>query len=126
MNCTCKIKVDIHKSVGVYFFHNIPNLCFVFLRLNFPWCSRPLRGGNIQEIGTYSKIRDKGGKEMGKKGTPRRKWSKGETLQYIRLYLEEHISLMEIKRRYGVRNNLIAAWVKQYLEEVRRRTGAQE
>ena len=28
---------------------------------------------------------------MGKKGTPYRKWSKEEKLQYIRLYLEEHI-----------------------------------
>ena len=54
---------------------------------------------------------------MGKKGTPHRKWSKEEKQQYIRLHLEEHISLMEIERKYGVRNNLVAAWVKRYLEE---------
>ncbi|WP_204448439.1 hypothetical protein, partial [Merdimmobilis hominis] len=36
--CTCKMKVDTHKSVGVYFFR--------------------------------SKIREKGGIGMGKKGTP--------------------------------------------------------
>ncbi len=64
-----------------------------------------------------SKIREKGGKEMGKKGTPHRKWSKEEKLQYIRLHLEEHISLMEIERKYGVRSSLVAAWVKRYLEE---------
>ena len=54
---------------------------------------------------------------MGKKGTPHRKWSKEEKLQYIRLHLEEHISLMEIERKYGVRGSLVAAWVKRYLEE---------
>lgn len=54
---------------------------------------------------------------MGKKGTPHRKWSKEEKLQYIRLHLEKHISLLEIERKYGVRNNLVAAWVKRYLEE---------
>lgn len=58
-----------------------------------------------------SKIREKGGKEMGKKGAPHRKWSKEEKLQYIRLHLEEHISLMEIERKYGVRSSLVAAWV---------------
>lgn len=40
---------------------------------------------------------------MGKKGTPHRKWSKEEKLQYIRLHLEKHISLLEIERKYGVR-----------------------
>lgn len=54
---------------------------------------------------------------MGKKGTPHRKWSKEEKLQYTRLHLEEHISLMEIERKYGVRSSLVAAWVKRYLEE---------
>ena len=54
---------------------------------------------------------------MGKTGTPHRKWSKEEKLQYIRLHLEEHISLMEIERKYGVRGSLAAAWVKRYLEE---------
>lgn len=54
---------------------------------------------------------------MGKKGTPHRKWSKEEKLQYIRLHLEEQISLMEIERKYGVRGSLAAAWVKRYLEE---------
>ena len=36
---------------------------------------------------------------MGKKGTPHRKWSKEEKLQYIRLHLEEHITHMEIERK---------------------------
>lgn len=54
---------------------------------------------------------------MGKKGTAHRKWSKAEKMQYIRLHLEEHMSLMEIERKYGVRNSLVAAWVKRYLDE---------
>ena len=54
---------------------------------------------------------------MGKKGTAHRKWSKEEKMQYIRLHLEEHTSLMEIERKYGVRNSLVAAWVKRYLDE---------
>ena len=83
--CTCKMKVDTHKSVGVYFFR--------------------------------SKIREKGGIGMGKKGTPHRKWSKEEKLYYIHLHLDEHLSVMEIERRHGVRNSLVSAWVKRYLEE---------
>ena len=79
------MKVDTHKSVGVYFFR--------------------------------SRIKGKGGKGMGKKGTPHRKWSKEEKLYYIRLHLEEHLSVREIERRYGVRNSLVSAWVKRYLEE---------
>ena len=83
--CTCKMKVDTHKSVGVYFFR--------------------------------STIREKGGIGMGKKGTPHRKWSKEEKLYYIHLHLDEHLSVMEIERRHGVRNSLVSAWVKRYLEE---------
>ena len=79
------MKVDTHKSVGVYFFR--------------------------------SKIREKGGIGMGKKGTPHRKWSKEEKLYYIHLHLDEHLSVMEIERRHGVRNSLVSAWVKRYLEE---------
>ena len=33
------------------------------------------------------------------------------------MHLEEHISVMEIERKYGVRNNLVSAWVKRYLDE---------
>ena len=54
---------------------------------------------------------------MGKKGTPHRKWSKEEKLYYIHLHLDEHLSVMEIERRHGVRNSLVSAWVKRYLEE---------
>ena len=42
---------------------------------------------------------------MGKKGTPHRKWSKEEKLYYIHLHLDEHLSVMEIERRHGVRNS---------------------
>ena len=54
---------------------------------------------------------------MGKKGIPHRKWSKEEKLYYIHLHLDEHLSVMEIERRHGVRNSLVSAWVKRYLEE---------
>ena len=45
---------------------------------------------------------------MGKKGTRHRKWSKEEKLYYIQLHLDEHLSIMEIERRYGVRNSLVS------------------
>ena len=63
---------------------------------------------------------------MGKKGTRHRKWSKEEKLQYIRLHLEEHISLLEIEREYGVRNNLVVGVGKAVSGGGRRCTGAQE
>ena len=65
----------------------------------------------------HGNIEKKEGIKMGKKGTAHRKWSKEEKMQYIRLHLEEHTSLMEIERKYGVRNSLVAAWVKRYLDE---------
>ena len=40
---------------------------------------------------------------MGKKGTPHRKWSKEEKLRFIRLHLDEHISITEIERKYVAR-----------------------
>ena len=54
---------------------------------------------------------------MGKKGTPHRKWSKEEKLRFIRLHLDEHISIKEIERKYGVGHGLVSAWVKRYLED---------
>lgn len=51
---------------------------------------------------------------MGKKGTPHRKWSKEEKLYYIHLHLDEHLSVMEIERRHGVRNSFVSfpSWHK--------------
>ena len=46
---------------------------------------------------------------MGKKGVPHRKWSKKEKLHYIHLHLDEHVSVMEIERKYGVKHNLVSA-----------------
>ena len=46
---------------------------------------------------------------MGKKGTPHRKWSKEEKLRFIRLHLDEHISITEIERKYGVGHSLVSA-----------------
>ena len=54
---------------------------------------------------------------MGKKGTPHRKFSKEEKLKYIKLHLNEHISIKEIERQYGIRSSLVSAWVKRYLED---------
>lgn len=51
---------------------------------------------------------------MGKK---KRKWRKEEKLKYVKLHLEQHMSLMEIERQYGVRNSLVSEWVKRYLAE---------
>lgn len=54
---------------------------------------------------------------MEKKRMPHRKWSKEEKLRYIRLHLDEHISIREIEKKYGVRNSMVSAWVKRYLED---------
>ena len=54
---------------------------------------------------------------MGKKGTPHRKYSKEEKLKYIKLHLEEHMSVGQIEAEYGIRNSLVSAWVKRYLED---------
>ena len=60
----------------------------------------------------------KGSGEMGsKKGIPHRKWSKEEKLQIIRLHMDEHISIREIEKEYGVSHSLVSVWVKTYLEE---------
>jgi transposase-like protein len=54
---------------------------------------------------------------MSKKGIPHRKWSKDEKLQIIRLHMDEHISIRQIEKEYGVSNSLVSTWVKKYLEE---------
>ena len=40
---------------------------------------------------------------MGKKGTPHRKFSKEEKMKYVRLHLEEHLSVNQIEQEYGMR-----------------------
>ena len=52
-----------------------------------------------------------------KKGIPHRKWTKEEKLKFVKMHLEEHKSLLQIEREYSVRNSLVSAWVKKYLEE---------
>ena len=54
---------------------------------------------------------------MGKKGTPHRKYSKDEKMKYVRLHLDEHMSLGQIEKEYGIGNALVGTWVKKYLEE---------
>ena len=54
---------------------------------------------------------------MGKKGTPHRKFSKEEKMKYVRLHLDEHASLMQIEREYGIRNTLVSEWVRRYLQD---------
>ena len=54
---------------------------------------------------------------MSKKGIPHQKWSKEEKLRIVRFHLDEHKSIRQIEKEYGVRNGLVSAWVKKYLEE---------
>ena len=54
---------------------------------------------------------------MGKKGTPHRKFSKAEKLKIVRLHLDEHISIKQIEREYGIDHGLVSSWVKRYLED---------
>ena len=54
---------------------------------------------------------------MGKKGTPHRKYSKEEKMRYVRLHLEDHISVRQIERDYGIVNALVSSWVKRYLQD---------
>ena len=54
---------------------------------------------------------------MGKKGTPHRKFGKEEKMKYVKLHLDEHIPLRQIEREYGIRNSLVAEWVKRYLQD---------
>ena len=54
---------------------------------------------------------------MGKKGTPHRKFSKEEKMKYVRLHLDEHVSLMQVEREYGIRNTLVSEWVRRYLQD---------
>ena len=54
---------------------------------------------------------------MGKKGTPHRKWSKAEKLLYVQMHLDNHVSVREIEKEYGINHSLISSWVKRYLEE---------
>ena len=54
---------------------------------------------------------------MGKKGIPHRKWSKEEKLRIVQLHLDEHKSLRQLEKEYGINNGLIGTWVKKNLEE---------
>ena len=54
---------------------------------------------------------------MSKKGVPHRKWSKEEKLKIVGMHLDEHISMRQIEKEYGIHDGLVSAWVKKYLEE---------
>ena len=54
---------------------------------------------------------------MGKKGIPHRKFSKEEKMKYIRLHLEEHLSVGQIEQEYGIGHALVSSWVKRYLQD---------
>lgn len=36
---------------------------------------------------------------------------------YVRLHLDEQISVNQIEANYGIGHSLVSAWVKQYLED---------
>ena len=44
---------------------------------------------------------------MGKKGRPHRKYRKDEEMTYVRLHLDEHMSLLQIENEYGIGNALV-------------------
>ena len=44
---------------------------------------------------------------MGKKGTPHKRYSKDEKMKYVRLHLDEHMSLGQIEKEYGIGNALM-------------------
>ena len=54
---------------------------------------------------------------MGKKGIPHRKFSKEEKMKYIRLHLEDHLSVRQIEQEYGIGHALVSSWVKRYLQD---------
>lgn len=54
---------------------------------------------------------------MGKKGTAHRKFSKEEKMKYVRLHLEDHISVKQIEKDYGIGSALVSSWVKRYLQD---------
>ena len=54
---------------------------------------------------------------MGEKGTPHRRYSREEKLRNVKMYLDEHKSILQIERETGVRNSLVSAWAKTYLED---------
>ena len=62
-------------------------------------------------------IKKKGCESVSKKGIPHRKFSKEDKMKYVRLHLEDHISLLQIEREYGIRNSLVSTWVKRYLQD---------
>ena len=54
---------------------------------------------------------------MSYKGIPHRKWSKEEKLKWVRLHLDEHVSILGIEKEYGVDHRLVSRWTREYLEE---------
>ena len=54
---------------------------------------------------------------MGKKGIPHRKFNKEEKMKYIRLHLEDHLSVRQIEEAYGISHALVSSWVKRYLQD---------
>ena len=35
---------------------------------------------------------------------------------YVRMHLEEHVSIQEIEKRYGISHSQVSAWARRYLE----------
>lgn len=70
-------------------------------------------------VSTFCSImeKEKGSENMGKKGTPHRRFSKEEKMKYVRLHLDEHMATTQIEREYGIRNTLVSEWVKRYLKD---------
>ena len=38
-------------------------------------------------------------------------------MKYVRLHLEEHLSVHQIEQEYGIGHALVSSWVKRYLQD---------
>ena len=38
-------------------------------------------------------------------------------MKYVRLHLDEHVSVRQIEREHGIRNSLVLEWGKRYLQD---------
>jgi transposase len=38
-------------------------------------------------------------------------------MKYVRLHLEDQLSVRQIEKEYGISNSLVARWVKRYLQD---------
>ena len=52
-----------------------------------------------------------------RKGQKKRVWTPEQKLEIIQKHLEDHYSLREIHREYGIDDGMLSRWVNRYLSE---------